>query len=282
MTAVRNWNRDFYKTGYEGFERPENFPTRDSLDQYRKLLLDKSAAQAEFIAATVPGKRKLRVLEFGAGNGRLLVALALRRRLEAGVGVEISRSRVEFAKRWLADIGVDSVRMAAADALTFDDFEEGTFDAAVCITGAFGYLGAIRESAPQTVLDKMLRALKPGGIAVFELYQMPEERRAMLRLNHGRLRMWQPLPAEDRFAYYLDDFEYWEDLDVLRHGKIFIGRDGSIDAGREEVLTYYTRQSFSDLLKSAGFAKPKFWSGFDGAPYRERKSTALVAAAVRK
>jgi SAM-dependent methyltransferase len=228
------------------------------------------------------GRRKLRVIEFGAGNGRLLVTLAQQGLLQKGLGIEISQSRVQFAKRWLSDVGMTSIEMVAADAITFGDFADESFDLAVCITGAFGYLGAIAESAPRTVLANMRRALVPGGSAHFELYQMPAERREMLRLSDGRLRTWQPLPAEDRFAYYLDDFEYWFDLNVLRHGKIFIGRDGSIDAGREEVLTYYTRKSFSDLLKASGFVRPQCSADFEGTPYREGQSPALVVTATRK
>jgi SAM-dependent methyltransferase len=280
VTVVRQWNPDFYKTGYEGFEKPENFPTAESLENYRKLLLEKSAAQIEFITAKL-GRRTLRALEIGAGNGRLLVGLAQRGVLEHGVGIDISQSRIGFAKHWISDLGIRSVEMISGDAIEFHDFEEGAFDLAVCITGAFGYLGAIDDKAPQRVLRTMHRALKPGGSALFELYQIAEQRRQMLRLNDGRLRTWQPLPAEDRFAYYLDDFQYFQDLNVLRHEKIFIGRDGSIDAGREEVLTYYTRNSFSDLLTSSGYKKPRLWADFTGTSYREGKSATLVALAER-
>lgn len=277
MTAAQ-WNPDFYKTGYEGFERLENFPTAESLDAYRKHLLDKTAAQVAFIAKQL-GKRPLRVFEIGSGNGRLLVALALRGMLERGIGIDISQSRIRFAQRWISDLGISSIQTAAADALTFDDFAAGDFDLAACITGAFGYLRAIRETAPAEVLGKMRRSLRDGGKALLELYQMPASRKQMLRLGGGRFRTWQPLPPEDRFAYYLDDFEYWQDLNVLRHGKIFIARDGSIDAGREEVLTYYTRKTLSRVMNDCGFEKPRFWSDFEGAAYREGQSAALVALA---
>ena len=279
MTAAR-WNPDFYKTGYEGFERLENFPTPESMQAYRTHLLEKSAEQAQFIEKAL-GKRKLRVIEFGAGNGRLLVALAQRGLIESAIGIDISQSRIAFANKWATDIGLKEVKMIAADALTFDRFDAGTFDLAICITGTFGYLQAIRESAPAELLDKMQRALRPRGTALFELYQLPAKRRQLLELNDGRLRTWQPLPAEDRFAYYLDDFEYFADANALRHGKIFIGRDGSIDAGREEVLTYYTRRSFGELLRSSGFTKPRFAQDFVGTPYKEGKSATMVVAANR-
>ncbi|MFZ2491223.1 MAG: class I SAM-dependent methyltransferase [Thermoanaerobaculia bacterium] len=278
MTGPAQWNRDFYKTGYEGFERLENFPTPQSLQDYRQHLLDKTDAQATFIQKLLGG-RKLRVIEFGSGNGRLLVALALRGALDQGVGVEISRSRVQFAESWAGDLVLANVRNVAADALTFDDFGDEEFDLAVCITGAFGYLHAIRETAPSEILKKMRRAVRPGGKVLFELYQIPALRRQMLLLNDGRLRLWNPLPEEDRFAYYLDDFEFWPEQNVLRHGKIFIGRDGSIDAGREEVLRYYEQRTFESMLGAQGFVDQDSRSDFQGGPYREGDSATLVVTA---
>lgn len=278
---MSEWNSEFYKTGYEGFERRENFPTADALSEYRRHLIEKSAQQAQLIQDAFGGRR-LRVLEIGAGNGRLLVALAVKGAIESATGIEISRSRVEFGREWIQDLGLDSVELLAADALSIESLPENHFDLAVCITGAFGYFGAIRESGPSEILRRIHHALRGGGKALFELYQLPEERRRMMRMNGGRLRTWHPLPPEDRFAYYLDDLEYFETANALRHGKIFIGRDGSIDAGREEVLTYYTRRSFSRLLVEHGFTAPGIWGDFGKEPYREGKSATMVALAGKR
>jgi SAM-dependent methyltransferase len=277
---TNHWDPEFYKTGYEGFEHPENFPTAEALQDYRKLLLQKTEAQVAFIARHL-GKRKLRVIEFCSGNGRLLVALALEGILDWGLGVEISQSRVAFAEQWGADLGLSGmIRHVAADALEFDGFEPGTFDLAVCITGAFAYFKPIRESAPIELLNNLRRAIIPRGHLLLELYPMPQERKQMFALNNGKLRTWQPLPPEDRFAYYLDDFEYWEDQRILRHGKIFIGRNGMIDAGRVEVLAYYTHAELLNLLSQNGFAG-QVYAGFDDTPYCEGRSSSLIALATR-
>ncbi len=279
MTA--NWNPDFYKSGYDGFERAENFPSSQALEEYRRLLLEKTEPQVTFIARHV-GRRPLRVIEFGSGNGRLLVALALRGMLEFGLGVEISQSRVVFAQRWAEDLRLARVHSVAADALAFEDYPRGTFDLAVCITGAFGYFRPIRETAPAELLEKMRIALASGGRLLLELYELPDRRRQMLALNGGKLRLWQPLPPEDRFAYYLDDLEYWADQAILRHGKIFIGRDGTIDAGRVEVLAYYTDSELIDgLLTPSGFGKIRVFGDFQGSDYCERQSSTRVVLADR-
>ena len=97
------WNPDFYKTGYEGYERTTNFPTSKARDEYRRYLLKKTEAQVGFISYHC-GTRRLRVIEFCSGNGRLLISLALRGMLNFGLGLDISRSRVEFARGWVGGL----------------------------------------------------------------------------------------------------------------------------------------------------------------------------------
>jgi SAM-dependent methyltransferase len=260
----------FYKSGYEGYERPEQFPTRAALQDYRRLLLEKTQAQIAFIERRL-GSRRLRVIEFGSGNGRLLVALVLAGLLQHGVGVEISRSRSAFARAWATDLGLSTVTFVTGDALAFTAFDAASFDLAICITGAFNCFYPISEQAPQQVLRTMRLALAPGGTALLELYQLPERRRRMFALNDGRLRLWQPLPAEDRFAYYLDDLQYWADRQVLKHEKTFIGRDGTIDRGRVKVLKYYTIDEVSALLARAGYVTVSVRGDFTGAPTIRRQ-----------
>lgn len=274
-----DWDREFFKTGYEGFESPDQFPTEEALEYYRRLLLDKTAAQVSFISRHL-GPQKLRIFEVGSGNGRLLVGLALKGMLRAGLGIEISRSRVQFAQDWAEAVNFGGIiRSVHADALEFEDFERNAFDLAVCITGAFGYFRPINESAPERLLSKVKRALAPSGHLLLELYQMTQTRLQMFEINGGRLRTWQPLPSEDRFAYYLDDFEYWSEHHILRHGKIFIARNGVIDAGRVEMLAYYRLVELANLLQENGFSIEQAYAGFDDAPYREGESASLVVLA---
>ena len=270
------WDPSFYKTGYEGYERPENFPDREALQNYRSLLLRKTEAQTEFVRRHI-GDRRLRVLDIGSGNARLLVSLAQKGLLDFGLGIEIAKSRVEFAQRWIRDLGLTNIETQVGDVLTFDFSSYDRFDLVVCITGAFGYFRPIRDSAPSELLALMRRSVHESGAALLEVYKIPPERLQMLQINHGQLKTWQPLPLEDRFAYYLDDYQYWPDRKIVRHGKTFIARDGSIDTGRFEMLAYYTAAELSTLLRDAGFGNPEIYSDFDDATYDEATSTQMVA-----
>jgi len=266
---------DFYRTGYEGYESLSSFPDRAALEAYRRLLLKKTELQVEFIARRF-AKPGLRVIEFCCGNGRLLTALALRGLIEYGIGLEISQSRVAFAERWAADLGLNNIKYHVADVLRPVPVAAESYDLAVCITGAFSYFRPIRENAPLELLASMRNVLVPDGQLLIELYQMPARREQLLALSDNSLRLWHPLPPEDRFAYYLDDFQYFPDHHTLRHEKIFIGRNGSIDAGRTEMLAYYSHDEISSLLNTAGFTVSLADADFDAAPYQKGISETMV------
>ena len=93
------------------------------MEAYRQFLLRKSEPHVKFIPRH-QGTRALRVIEFGAGNSRLLVAMKLRQMLEEALGLEISNSLVAFAHRWVQDAGLTRVRPVPADVLDSTDFPQ--------------------------------------------------------------------------------------------------------------------------------------------------------------
>jgi SAM-dependent methyltransferase len=277
MTFDPNW----YVSAYSGCERLAAFASPAALESYRAHLLAKTAPAVAFVARHL-GAEPRRVLELAAGNGRLLVALALRGALAQGDGIDIAATRIEFARAWVEQLGLsDMVSLQVADALAYEPAPPGSYDLAALITGAFGYLRPIRESAPQDVLRRIHRALAPGGHVLLELYQLTESRRRMLALSGGHLRTWNPLPAADPFAYYLDEFHYCAESSVLEHEKTFIGRDGTIDTGRIEVLAYHQVAEMDARLAEAGFRRLWASAGFGDEPYREGQSENLVLLAQR-
>jgi len=272
------WASEAYKTGYEGFEVPENFPTETALADYRQLLVAETGRETAFIARHL-GHRKLRIMDLGSGNGRLLVTLGLEGMVEFGLGVEISRSRVAFAQQWVRDLGLQDIQWVAADVLDFNEFEAGAFDIVTCLGDVFSYFRAVRKAAPAEMLVRTRTALVRDGCLLLHIYQMSKEREQMLALSGGRLRVWRPLPPEDRFAYYLSELDYVAEERMLTHRKTFIGRDGSIDDGRMEVMGYHSRAELLQLLNNGGFHRIQLYADFDDAPIGEEEPGMLVALA---
>lgn len=240
---------------YEGLEAPESFPDRETLERYRESLLANSAAQADLLGAAGP-----RVLEIGCGNGRLLIELARRGVAERALGVDVSASRIAFAAEWARELGMDGLEFRAQDALALD-LEPGSFDAAICITGALGYFGAADPRLDGRLLDLMREAVRPGGLIVLELYPHPRERR-LLEAAGGEINLWKELAADDPWRFYLSGMKLAGG--VLRHEKTFVHRhDGRIDEGRVESLYLYTPEEVTELL--GGDADLR--DGWGDAPY---------------
>jgi SAM-dependent methyltransferase len=259
---------------YEGVESLERFAP-DELRAYRDELAARTARQASFLAQRLaPGAR---VLELGSGNGRLLVALAGAGAIGEGIGLEVARSRVDFARAWAADEGLEHVRFEVADVL--GGAFEGTFDAAVCITGTYAYFEAMRAGAAAELLRRAHDALRPGGLLVLELYPHPEWRRLLAATGSDELRLWQELAPGDPWRFYLSHLLYDPQRRILSHRKTFVHRvTGEVDATRQEHLRLYDAGELDAELRAAGFDGVTAWRDWTGEPYRDGDELLVVCA----
>lgn len=96
-------------------------------------------------------------LDYGCGDGRYLASMA--NHFKSGVGIDISDSRIESAKAFAKESGIDNAAFHVMDAMN-TTFEDSTFD---IITG-----NAILHHLDLTVsLNEIKRILKPDGKAYF-------------------------------------------------------------------------------------------------------------------
>jgi SAM-dependent methyltransferase len=109
----------------------------------------------------------MRVLDIGCGVGDVSL-LAARMVGQGGsvLGVDRVSSSVETARRRVASLGVTNVRFAEADVASFE--ADGKFDAIV------GRLVLLYLRDPATVLRRLSRHLRPGGIIAFQEYDMSQ------------------------------------------------------------------------------------------------------------
>lgn len=262
-------------SAYHGVEALDGFDT-GGLAAYRSELLARSADQVAFLRDRLP--KGARALEIACGNGRLLVALAKAGALAHGVGIEIARSRVEFAQRWAADEGIAQLDFVADDALTTELPQDA--DAAVCITGAFAYFDAMRAGAAALLLRALRGAVRPGGLLVIELYPHAQWRRAMDAVGSDELRTWHELAPEDPWRLYLSHLHWDRATGVLGHDKLFVHRtSGEIDDSRREHLRLYAFAEVEALLAETGFEGVQAFGGWNGEPYDEGASELLVVTA---
>lgn len=263
---------------YEGVDALEQFSSREALEAYRTGLLAKSEREVSFIAREV-GTGPFRVLDLGTGNGRLMIALAMRGMVRSGTGVDNAVSRIAFARRWAADLSLDNMlSFVAEDAFQPRTWLQGKYDLMLGISNVLGFLRVVHAEAALDLVRVLYRHLSPAGCLLLEVYQLTNARREILALSGNRIRTWIPLPSWDRFAYYLSDFSYDASSGVLGHVKTFIGRDGGIDAGRQERMGFVTRAELVESLESVGCASHRAFGSWAGDPHSDGRSSTILLA----
>ena len=262
---------------YEGVERLETFADRDSMASYRQAALARTAPQAAFITNLL--ERPSRIVEIGSGNGRLLIELALRGATTQGLGVELSRSRTDFARQWAEEAGCsEHLAFRNGNALAVE-LDPGGWDAVICITGTFAYFDAIDPGSASRLLDQVHTALRPGGVLILELYPHPSERRLLAAAGNS-IQTWRELVDDDPWRFYLSALTLRGD--VLTHAKTFIHRSGgSIDEGRRERIVLYTPQTIAELLRASGFTHLAMRDGWSDTPYAHGEVLVVTASSAR-
>jgi len=115
-------------------------------------------AEIAFVRSHLHGTE--RVVELGAGYGRIMKALATN--CASVTGIDISKDNVEFGNEYLS--GVPNAKLLVMDAhnLTLD----GTFDIALCLQNALSAM----KTQPLEYVKKIMALLSPGGKAFISSY----------------------------------------------------------------------------------------------------------------
>jgi SAM-dependent methyltransferase len=264
---------DELTSAYEGLEAA--FSDEATLAAYREAMLARSAEQADFLA---PLLERASVVEIGCGNGRLLIELGRRRVVSQGLGLDLARSRIQFARQWSREQGLDELRFAVADAIQAE-LPAAAYDAVLCITGTFAYFEPLGAGTGARILRRWASALRPGGLLVLELYAHAELL-PLLDASPAALRLWRELEPEDPWRFYLSELRL-EDR-ILVHHKTFVHRTtGEVDSGRTERLMLYTAEGIAELLAEAGMSQVECLDGWTGRPYAGAEALVVTARAPR-
>jgi SAM-dependent methyltransferase len=195
------------------------------------------------------------VLDLGCGPG--LYSERLARRGLRVTGIDYSRRSIDYARQVAAEHGL-SIDYRYQNYLTLD--EEPQYDAVLLIYGDLCVLSPEKRDA---LLDRVHRALKPGGQFVFDVTTRH------LRTRAGRKNgwyvaesgFWKPGPhlvLEQGFDYpehdtYLDQY-------------IVIEADGRLSVYRNWFLDY-SPQTITPVLEARGFVVRGVWGDLTGLPY---------------
>ena len=111
----------------------------------------------------------LNVIEVGSGSSALLYALAQKNLLKYGLGIELSKTRFDFAELWKSDDGyhtVENLNRNFADI----DLPQLTFDWFIAIDNFFTYLDPENSAYPEQLLQCAFKALRRGGRILLDFF----------------------------------------------------------------------------------------------------------------
>jgi SAM-dependent methyltransferase len=221
-----------------------------------------NAGDVEFYVRVCRGRKRLRVLELGAGAGRITLELA--RRGHDLTGVELNRALYLLAMERLAcaqrEERLGAVRFVEENMVKYRS--DVTFDKVLIPYSAFWCLPSNQQK--QKCLRAVAELLKPDGELVLDVYSADhlyeEVRRAKAKQGEE--------PVVDEFeltehALQLDDgrsyrvFErnlWWP---ARKHTRVEYGLEGISDPSEQWLMVldhhYLWRHELARLLEQAGF-----------------------------
>jgi SAM-dependent methyltransferase len=248
----------------------ENEEISSARGYYRKILPfyeKESVARAhlDFWVGLAREIRPRRILEIGAGFGRITAALS---RVAAAVGIDVSLEMLSRARRR----GGARARFVAADARRAAFGR--AFDLIVAPGDPICHMTTLGDR--RATLSAVARQLSPGGVFVLEGLHRERHEAAMprrrIRHSEGVLSIeeaWSPTGARD----------LWHARYRYRDRR----RDGSVRTmSAAFVARSWNLATIRSLFSSSGLRIVELWGGFDRRPFsREARRLIVVARRVR-
>ena len=212
--------------------------------------LDDERTRAEALGAVAlaglePGAE---VLDAPCGFGRHALVLA-----EAGYRVTgVDRSPVQLAEAERRRADAEWPRLLRADYRELP-FPDASFDAALCLFSALGYLDRAGDVG---VLSEFRRVLRPGGALVVET--MHRDRLARIY----RERLWDHLPDG---GLYLQEHDFDQVTGTIKMTHLIVGADGR-RTERGVAMHIYTPAEWVEMAREAGFGEVDAYGGFEREP----------------
>ena len=200
-----------------------------------------------------------RVLDIPCGVGGQSVALA---QMGCSVtGVDLHEGLLGVAGKRADAAGV-SLELVNEDMRNYDG--GGSFDAAICLWGSFGYFD---EKGNRAQLETVYNSLRPGGRFLLECYPLETI------LRHFQPRDWrrggEVMAVEER-SWVPSSSKVHSHWTFTGHGRV---------EERESHMRMYTVRELGDLFRAVGFAQPVLFDSDSLGPWSIDSGGAWVLAA---
>jgi ubiquinone/menaquinone biosynthesis C-methylase UbiE len=265
---------------YDNVESLSNFKNDLEIQQYREHKLRETINTVNFLRKIFSHdilEHGIKVLELGSGNSKLLYQLALQKLLNQGYGIEVSKSRFEFAEKWKKDLQINNIKNINADILAIDLEQFTGVDLFICVDNALQFLEPIKKNSVLELFFKISKILHKEGYVVLELWSMHNILKNIYAHN-GIYKTWQEFGDFDPFAYMIESIEL-DDENYVVWNKRFLHRHDLIKSSdMQNILKPYSPKEISRLLVTAGFSDVRIYKNFEFEPHEYNHDEYVVVA----
>lgn len=254
---------------YSQIENIANFKDQAEINEYRKKRFIMWEKAVNFLGKFREANQKWSVYEIGSGNSGLLYSLDARGWLTAGVGIEYSQTRHEFAELWKKQDNYTRITNLQGD-FAMVELEPMAFDLCLVIDNTFSYLAPENAAYPEILLQQASQRLKTHGRIVIDFHNYN-----MLVPGQPQ-RSWSRFPDTDPFRWGL--YENLVENGVNTGSYIYVRPDGSQDS-RVEHSQVYSLQDMESFFEKHGFALECHYGGWDESAYDAKTSKRLLVVA---
>ncbi|HKJ67115.1 MAG TPA: class I SAM-dependent methyltransferase [bacterium] len=204
------------------------------------------------------GLTYVRVIDFACGTGSLACQMGKKGHLVHGIDISPAMVKIARTKTW----DLPNVTFAVQDMMQFS--ANSVYDVATCTFDSLNYL--LAETEVRTFVKAITRALKPGGLFIFDInteHMYAHYQEDILQHNLNGKRFFQRLSynANQKIATAVFEFT-----------------DGTMEIHRQAAYSYAT---IKKILKSARMRVVNAYSDFNGRGFRSGDER-LICVAVKR
>ncbi len=219
-----------------------------------------------FISALIKQKKNPALLDLGCGTGEHLSLL-----VKQGIrctGIDISEDMLSMARERFPG-SIEFIRSSMSD-IDYDN----AFDMVISLFGSFDYL--VHDAEIESMLRKIYRALKPGGIGILEIWNSPpiqkireKEIGPVSTTSHGG----SSIRRERGFKLRDDPFKT---VVEVNYRYTIDGREGMKTVRDRHVMRCFTTGEITRFITAAGFTVKNIFANFLSDPYKENSNRMVV------
>lgn len=219
-----------------------------------------------FIIDLLGNRKNPALLDLGCGSGEHLGHLS--RQGIRCTGVDISADMLAQARERFPE-GIEFIRSSMSDI----DYENA-FDIVISLFGSFNYL--IHDDEIESMLLKIRRALRPGGLAILEIWNSPP----ILKIREKEIGPVSTTTHDGSSIRRERGFKLRDDafktVVEVNYRYTIDGPEGMKTVRDRHVMRCFTTEEITRFLTAAGFSVRSIFANFKSEPYLENSGRMVV------